>query len=87
MPDGDIEWAKFHPGNVAITNDWRSVLEPVIARYRNLDLPRFFRADAAFATPELYELLEAKDYRYAIRLKASPVRERQISHLMTRPVG
>ena len=53
-------------GNVHSADDWRSVLEPVIERYRDIDVPRFFRADAAFAIPDLYESLEAEDYRYAI---------------------
>ena len=85
--DGDVEYAKLRPGNVASADDWRSVLEPVIERYRNLDSPKFFRGDAAFAIPELYELLEAEGYRYAIRLKANPILERHISHLLKRPVG
>jgi len=85
--DGDVEYAKLRPGNVASADDWRSVLEPVIKRYRNLDAPRFFRADAAFAIPDLYERLEAEGYRYAIRLKANAVLERHIAHLLTRPVG
>ena len=85
--DGDVERAILRNGNVASADDWRAVLEPVIARYRALDLPRFFRADAAFAIPELYELLEAEGYRYAIRLKANPILQEHITHLMTRPVG
>ena len=85
--DGDVELALLRNGNVASANDWRTVLEPVIARYRNPDLPRFFRADAAFAIPELYELLEAEGYRYAIRLKANPILQEHITHLLTRPVG
>ena len=36
------------------------MLEPVIARYRERGLPLWFRGDAAFAKPELYELLEAE---------------------------
>jgi hypothetical protein len=28
-------------------------LEPVVARYRSQKLPRYFRADAAFANPEV----------------------------------
>jgi len=32
--DGDVESAKLRPGNVASADDWRSVMEPVIARYR-----------------------------------------------------
>ena len=85
--DGDVELALLRNGNVASADDWRTVLEQVIARYRNPDLPRFFRADAAFAIPELYELLEAGGYRYAIRLKANPILQEHITHLLTRPVG
>ena len=33
-----------------------------MTRYRNLDISRFFRGDAAFAKPGLYEYLEAEDY-------------------------
>ena len=47
----------------------------------------YFRADAAFAKPEIYELLEAEDIRYAIRLPANQVLQRRIGHLLTRPVG
>jgi len=85
--DGDVEYAKLRPGNVASADDWRSVLEPVIERYRDLDAPRFFRADAAIAIPGLYELLEAQGYRYAIRLKANPALQSHIAHLLKRPVG
>ena len=85
--DGDVELALLRNGNVASANDWRTVLEPVIARYRNPDLPRFFRADAAFAIPGLYESLEAEGYLYAIRLPANAVLQRKIEHLLTRPVG
>ena len=62
-------------------------MEPVIARYRDLDVPKYFRGDAAFAIPGLYELLEAEGYRYAIRLKANRILEREIEHLLKRPVG
>ena len=71
--DGDVGSAKLRPGNVASADDWRSVLEPVIERYRDLDVPKFFRGDAAFAIPALYELLEAEGYRYAVRLKGNPI--------------
>src|SRR5678816_4480627 len=48
---------------------------------------RYFRADAGFAAPEVYELLEAEDYAYVIRLPANAVLQRRIAHLLTRPVG
>jgi hypothetical protein len=63
------------------------VLRPVIARYRELKIPKFFRGDAAFASPKLFRVLEVEGYWYAIRLKANAVLERQIAHLMRRPVG
>ncbi len=45
------------------------------------------RGDAAFASPDLYEFLEAEGYKYAIRLKANAVLQASIAHLLTRPVG
>ena len=74
-------------GNVHSAEDWRLVLEPVIARYRERGVDLYFRADAAFAKPEIYELLEAEGIRYAIRLPANQVLQRRIGHLLTRPVG
>ena len=48
---------------------------PVIARYRGLKVPVYFRGDAAFAAPKLMKVLEAEGYWYAIRLKANAVLE------------
>jgi hypothetical protein len=74
-------------GAVHSIEGWRSVLEPVIARYRERSLTLYFRGDAAFAKPELYELLEAEDMGYTIRLPANAVLQARIGHLLTRPVG
>ncbi len=38
--DGDLERALLRNGNVASADDWRSVLEPVVARYRHGKLMR-----------------------------------------------
>jgi hypothetical protein len=84
---GDLERALLRNGNVASADDWRSVLEPVFARYRDLAIAKYFRGDAAFAIPELYVFLEAERYLYAIRLKSNAVLQRHIQHLLTRPVG
>jgi hypothetical protein len=46
-----------------------------------------FRADAAFAKPEIYEALEEREVKYAIRLPANDNLERDIAELLTRPVG
>jgi hypothetical protein len=54
--------------------DWRSVLEPVIARYRGTLKRLYFRGDAAFANLEIYELLEAEGAGYTIRLPTTSYR-------------
>jgi hypothetical protein len=46
-----------------------------------------FRADAAFAKPEIYETLEEHGVKYAIRLPANDSLLRDIEELLTRPVG
>ena len=51
--------------------DWRAVLEPVVARYRGIVKRLYFRGDAAFASPEIYEFLEAERIGYTIRLPAN----------------
>ena len=53
---GDLERGALRPGNVHSADGWRGVLEPVVERYR--DLRRYFRANAAFASPEIYAFLE-----------------------------
>lgn len=84
---GDMERAFLRPGNVHSADEWQSVLEPIIARYRSFDISRFFRGDAAFADPEIYRFLESEDYFYAIRLKANQILYDKVDHLLTRPVG
>ena len=83
---GDLERALLREGQVHSADDWRSVLEPVVSRYRGTK-KRFFRGDAAFTKPEIYEFLEQEGYQYAIRLPANDVLYREIGDLLTRPVG
>src|ERR671933_2078258 len=84
---GDLERCALRPGNVHSAEGWRAVLEPVIARYRERGCALYFRGDAGFAKPELYELLEAEEMGYAIRLPANTVLQERIGHLLSRPVG
>ena len=46
-----------------------------------------FRADAAFAKPEIYEALEERGVKYAIRIPSNDNLERDIAELVPRPVG
>jgi hypothetical protein len=84
---GDLERCALRSGNVHSAEGWRDVLEPVVARYRGKVRRRYFRADAAFAAPEVYTFLEAERFRYAIRLPANAVLQRRIAHLLKRPIG
>src|SRR6202030_3047992 len=83
----DVERCALRPGNVHSADGWRAVLEPVIARYRGIVKRLYFRGDAAFANPEIYELLEAEGMSYAIRLPANWLLQENVGHLLKRPVG
>src|SRR4051812_48091228 len=80
---GDVERCTLRPGNVHSADGWRALLEPVIARYRGIVKHLYFRGDAAFANPGVYELLEAEGASYTIRLPANPVLQDKIGHLLT----
>ena len=85
---GDLERCALRPGNVHSADGWRKVLEPVVARYKERDLRRYFRGDAAFASPDIYKVSGRRGL---------PVRDpvcrrtkffwKSICHLLTRPVG
>jgi len=86
-PEGDCLAAKLRPGNVHSAEGWDEVLLPIIDQDRRRGKTVVVRADAAFAQPALYESLERRRVRYAIRLPANDVLERQIEDLLTRPRG
>jgi hypothetical protein len=88
---GDLERCALRPGNVHSADGWEDVLKPVLARYSAEARPsitrRRFRADAAFAIPALFDLLEAEGWDYAIRIKGNPKLYDQIGWLMKRRPG
>ncbi len=85
--EGDCLAAKLRPGNVHSADGWDEVLLPIIDRHRARGQTVVVRADAAFALPALYQALERRGVRYAIRLPANDVLERRIEDLLTRPRG
>jgi hypothetical protein len=84
---GDCLAAKLRPGNVHSAEGWEEVLLPEIERQQRRGKEVAFRGDAAFAKPEVYEALEARDVKYAIRVPANDSLERDIAELLPRPVG
>jgi hypothetical protein len=84
---GDLERCALRPGNVHGADSWERVLKPVVERYRGKVSRIYFRADAGFANPDVYEYLEAEGIKYAIRLPANSVLQERIGDLLKRPVG
>jgi len=84
---GDLERCVLRPGNVHSADGWKGTLIPVIVRFQGKVTHIYFRADAAFAIPGLYECLEAERIKYAIRLPANQVLQNRIAYLLKRPVG
>jgi len=85
--EGDCLAAKLRPGNVASADGWEALLLPEIDRQQAQGREVAFRGDAAFARPGIYEALETREARYAIRLPANTALERNITELLKRPVG
>jgi len=85
--EGDCLAAKLRPGNVHSAEGWDELLLPEIERQQQMGKEVVFRADAAFAKPEIYEALEERGVKYAIRIPANGNLERDIAELLPRPVG
>src|SRR6516165_3305235 len=85
--EGEPDRCALRPGNVHSADGWKDVLDPVVERYRGKVTRIYFRADAAFAMPEVYEFLEAERIKYAIRLPANQVLQGRIGYLLKRPIG
>jgi len=85
--EGDCLAAKLRPGNVHSAEGWAEVLLPEIERQQKAGKEVVFRADAAFAKREIYEALEERGVKYAIRIPSNDNLERDIAELLTRPVG
>lgn len=85
--EGDCLGAKLRPGNVHSAEQWDEVLLPEIERQQKYGKDVVVRADAAFAKPELYEALEARGVKYAIRIPSNSTLEQAVAELLRRPVG
>ena len=84
---GDCLKVQLRPGNVHSADGWQEFIEPVLRHYVLKGMKVFFRADAAFAIPELYELCENLGIDYAIRIKENKKLSRRVERYIKRPVG
>src|SRR5712691_12828705 len=69
--EGDCLAVKLRPGNVHSADGWEELLLPEIERQQKQGKEVVVRADAAFAKPEVYEALEERSVKYAIRIPAN----------------
>jgi len=60
---GDVERCALRAGNVHSAAEWRAVLEPVVARYREIVKRLYLRADAAFAKPRDVRVSRSRGHR------------------------
>lgn len=65
---GDCLAAKLRPGNVQNAGGWEELLLPGIERLKQVGKEVAFRGDATLARPEVYEALEERGVKYAIRI-------------------
>ena len=84
---GDCEGAKLRAGNVHSAHRWRRCWNRSCPVRAETGVRRYFRADAAFAKPDIYEYLEERRVFYAIRLPSNKVLQYEIAPLLIRPVG
>ena len=84
---GDCLAATLRPGNVHSADDWDDLLLPEIDRQQAAGTRVAFRADAAFAKPEIYDALEQRGVDYAIRMPANKNLELEIEDVLFRPPG
>jgi len=66
---------------------WEELLLPEIERQQRMGKEVAFRGDAVFARPEIYEALEERGVKCAIRMPANENLERDVAELQPRPVG
>lgn len=78
---GDLLKLMLREGSKYCSNGIAAFMEPLIEEFTT-NYPRtklYLRGDSGFATPELYDLCEDKNVKYAVRLKDNPVLRRMIA--------
>jgi hypothetical protein len=71
--EGGCLAAKLRPGNVHSAEGWEELLLPGIEDQQQMEKEVACRADAGFAKPEVYEALEKRGVKYAIRILATDI--------------
>jgi len=84
---GDCLAATLRPGNLHSAEDWADLLAPETDRQQAEGKRAAFRADAAFAKPEINGALEQREADSAIRIPANKNLQAGIEGILFRPPG
>ena len=79
--------ARLRPGNVHSADGALEFVKPMVERYRAWFKLFWFRGDAAFAKPEIYECCEEQRITYFIRLPANENLDKLVALHLNRPGG
>jgi hypothetical protein len=85
--EGDCLGAKLRPGNVHSADGVLEFLKPMVERYHSWFNLFWFRGDAAFAKPKIYEYCEEQRINYFIRLPANENLYELVAPHLSRPVA
>jgi hypothetical protein len=85
--EGDCLGGILRPGNVHSAAGALAFIRPIVERYRTWSILFWFRGDAAFAKPEIYEYCEEQRLTYFIRLPGNENLDRLVAPHLRRPVG
>jgi hypothetical protein len=85
--DGDCLGARLRPGNIHSADGAMEFIGPIVKRYRTLFKLFWFRGDAAFAKPGIYEYREEQRITSFIRLPANENLDKPVAPHLSRPVG
>ena len=85
--EGDGLAGVLRPGNVHSADGTLDLIQPLVDRYRKRFQLFWFRGDAAFAKPEIYDYCESKRVTYFIRLRTNKILQEIIKGDLRRPAG
>jgi hypothetical protein len=85
--DGDCLGVRLRPGNVHFADGALEFINPMVKRYRAWFKLFWFRGDAAFAKPEIYEYCEEERITYFIRLPSNAILMHLLGPHSNRPGG
>jgi hypothetical protein len=85
--EGDGLAGVLRPGKVHSTDGTLDLIKPLVDRYRKRFQLFWFRGDAAFAKPGIYDYCESKRVTYFIRLPQNETLKEIIRDDLRRPAG